>query len=84
MPVACKLPATLTFPLESVIKSESLVWPITDPLIVTLPAANVPAVTAPVVDIDSSPTSIDPNPDAIEPALKAPTVTIVLAPSLAA
>ena len=37
-----------------------------------------------MVDIVSSPTSIDPNPDVIEPALRAPTVTIVLAPNLLA
>ena len=78
------MPATLTFPLDSVIRSESLVWPITEPSIVILPADNEPAETAPVVEIASSPTSIDPNPDAIEPELKAPTVTIVLAPSLSA
>ena len=65
IPVACKFPATLTFPLERVIRSESLECPIIEPSIVTLPAVNEPAETAPDVDIVSSPTSIDPNPDVI-------------------
>ena len=76
-------PATETEPLARVINCESSLWPIVLFPITTLAVANSPPVITPVVLIVSVPTSIEPNPVVIEPALSAPTVVKLVLPPLA-
>ena len=54
------------------------------PDITTLPALTVVPVTVPALTVLVAPSVISPNPDAIEPTDKAPTVSIVVAPEIGA
>ena len=75
--VVVTLPDTVTESLARVIRSVSPVTPIAEPSITTLSTVNLPPEITPVVVIVSSPTSIDPKSDVIEPEFNAPTVTIL-------
>ena len=74
----------MTESLARVIKSASPVYPIVEPLITTSSTVNLPPDISPVVVIGLAPVSIDPNSDVIEPALRAPTVTIAPSPAFLA
>ena len=80
-PVIFTAPLTVTRLLANVIKSASVESPMFEPVILTFPPSNSPPEILPVVSIVLAPTSIEPNPDVIVPALRLPTVTIVLAPA---
>ena len=56
--------------------------PIVVPLIKTLSISNDPPLINPVVVIVDEPVSIVPNPEVIEPELRAPVVTILPPPTL--
>ena len=70
------VPLTFNKLLFNSSKSVSSSWPILVAEIVMLPIFNV------LPDILLSPTSILPNPDAIEPTVNAPTVVILVAPEV--
>ena len=72
--VAWSVPFTFNKLLFNSSKSVSSSWPILVAEIAMLPIFNV------LPDMLLSPTSISPNPDAIEPVVNAPTVVIVVAP----
>ena len=70
-------------PLANVISAVSSLWPIVLLPTTTLAVLTSPPDIAPVVVIVSSPILIEPNPEVIEPASRAPTVTKSVLPSLA-
>ena len=76
-------PATAIDPLAKVNNCESSLCPIVLFPTTTFAVANPPPVITPVVLIVSVPTSIEPNPVVIEPALSAPTVVKLVLPPLA-
>ena len=81
-PVTSIPPVTFSKPLDNVNNPLSVLWPIVEPSINTWSTCNSPPVILPVVVIKLEPVLIFPNPDVIEPASNAPTVTILELPSL--
>ena len=78
----CNSPVTIALPFSSLIKPVSFLCPIVSPLISIFAVLTLAPVIVPVVVIAFS-VEIVPNPEAIEPADKAPTVTKLPLPALA-
>ena len=82
--VVFNVPSIVTTWLSRPIKLVSDERPMLLPDITTLPALTVVPVTVPALTVLVAPSVISPNPDAIEPTDKAPTVLIVVAPAIGA